>query len=218
MRNNLYHSILVAVLFCALAGSGSAGVIYDVTLNTNVLVGHPAGPFAIEFQLNDGGGAGDGNNTAVLSNFSFGSGAATGSPILNGNASGSASTTINLSDGAFFNQFIQTFTPGSQLGFRLTLSTNVDPGGIPDQFTFAILDRTRVELPTTFPFDVLVQIDIDSANPVVHTFATDTGRTPAAGGSSILMGAPVVTVVSPEPATWLLLGVGLAGFAWRRHH
>jgi hypothetical protein len=189
-----------------------AGVItYDIGLNTVPLIGHVAGPFAIEFQLNDGSGTGDGNNTAFVSNIALDGGAAVGSPTVTGGGSGNAATSITLTDSSFFNQFIQEFTPGNRLNFRLVLSTNVDSGGIPDQFTFAVLDSTGVEIPTLSPFNVFVQIDIDSANPLVQTFGTDTTRVPGAGGGSIDISAPIATPFAevPEPTSLLVLAPGL---------
>ena len=56
-----------------------ADIQYIVTLNTSPLVGHTAGPFAMNFQLNDGSGLGDANNTALLSGFVFGGGGGAGS-------------------------------------------------------------------------------------------------------------------------------------------
>jgi hypothetical protein len=116
-------------------------------MNTAPLAGHTAGPFSLEFQLNDGSGTNDGNNTASLSNFLFNGGAAVGSPTLNGGASGNLTSGVTLTDNSFFNQFIQGFTAGSTLSFRLSLSTNVGSGGTPDQFSFAILDKTGTEIP-----------------------------------------------------------------------
>ena len=205
--------------------SWAGSITYNIALNTAPLIGHAAGPFSIEFQLNDGSGMGDASNTALLSNFIFGGGAAAGVPTLTGGASGNAGNSVTLSDSSFFNQFIQQFTPGSQLGFRLALSTNLDTGGVPDQFTFAILDHTGVELPTSASFfDVFVQLDIDSVNPLVQTFGTDTNRSPAAGGGPIDIVAPAATQVGagmPEPGTGALLAITLSamlGDKYRRAH
>jgi hypothetical protein len=198
---------------------GHAAVMYNISMNTAPLIGHAAGPFSLEFQLNDGRGIGDANNTATLTNFLFNGGAAVGSSTLTGGATGNLSSGVSLTDSSFFNQFIQGFTPGSALSFRLSLSTNVDSGGTPDEFSFAILDHTGTEIPTLASFfDVFVQIDIDSANPVVHTFATDTSRTPEGGGGPINIASPTATPVSsvPEPTRLSLTLSGLAALvAWK---
>jgi hypothetical protein len=210
----------VALLFGLSLGVGHAAVIYDISMNTAPLIGHAAGPFSLEFQLNDGRGIGDANNTATLTNFLFNGGAAVGNSTLTGGATGNLTSGVSLTDSSFFNQFIQGFTPGSALSFRLSLSTNVDSGGTPDEFSFAILDHTGTEIPTLASFfDVFVQIDIDSANPIVRTFATDTSRTPEGGGGSINIAAPTATPVSsiPEPTMLTLTISGLVAlFAWKR--
>lgn len=145
MRCLIYFLIGLTIVLTP-ATSWAGLITYDIGLNTAPLIGHPAGPFLIEFQLNDGSGTGDGNNTALLSDLVFGGGAPVGVPAFIGGASGNAGSSITLTDSSFFNQFVQQFTPGSQLGLRLALTTNVDSGGIPDQFTFAILDSSGVEL------------------------------------------------------------------------
>lgn len=204
-----YNSCLALLIIAP--GLSSAGVItYDIGLNTAPLIGHAAEPFSIEFQLNDGSGTGDANNTA-LSDFDFDGGAAVGVATLTGGSSGNTVTSITLTDSSFFNQFIQQFTPGNHLGFRLAFSTNVDTAGVPDQFSFAILDSSGVEIPTLAPFDVFMQIDISSANPLVQTFGTDTTRIPAAGGGPIDIAAPTATAPAavPEPTSLLLMATAL---------
>lgn len=214
---------LLVLLLC-LCGTFSliqAGVIYNISMTTAALIGHPAGPFSLEFQLNDGSGTGDANNTAVLSSFLFGGGNASGGPTLTGGASGSLSTSVNLTDSNFFNQFIQGFTPGSSLKFQLSLTTNVDSGGIPDQFSFSILDKTGTEIPTLAPsfFDVFVQIDINPLNPMVQTFASDTSRSPAGGGGPIAIAASIAAPAVPEANTMVLVSSALAGLCvWRRRY
>lgn len=187
-----------------------AEVLYRVGLNTTPLAGHAAGPFALNFQLNDGLGSGDANNTAVLSAFQFGPGGGPlGSPTLVNGATGSLASSITLTDSAFINSFTQGFTPGSQLSFLLRLTTNVDSGPTPDQFSFAILDRTGVELPTTNAFfDAFLTIDINSPNPTPAVFGSNTSRIPNGGGSVINTGVVQVQAI-PEPASAGLLGAGL---------
>jgi hypothetical protein len=198
----------------ACAGARADVIDYDISMDTAPLIGHPAGPFSLEFQLNDGGGTGDGNNTAVLSGFSFGGGAPVGSPTLIGGASGDAGTAISITDSSFFNQFIQEFTPGNQLDFHLALTTNLDAGGVPDQFTFAILDSSGSELPTESFFNVFVEIDIDSSNPAVLTFASNPTQSPIAGGPPIDIAAPTATPSGtpsiPEPGSLALLATAVS--------
>jgi hypothetical protein len=64
-----------ALLFLTLAVSAvRANVIKTVTLDTSALGALPNGPFSLGFELADGSGTGDGNNSVVLSDFQFGSG------------------------------------------------------------------------------------------------------------------------------------------------
>jgi hypothetical protein len=175
-------------------------------MNTAPLIGDPAGPFSLDFQLDDGSGTGNGNNTAVLSDFNFGGGAPAGAPSLIGGATGNAGTALSITESSFFNEFVQQFTPGSRLDFHLQLSTNLERGGVPDEFSFAILDNTGSELPTRSFFDVFLDIDINSSNPSVQTFASNARQSPVAGGPPIHIAAPTARVASvPEPGTVELL-------------
>lgn len=197
--------------------------LYTFTIQTGSLIGDPAGPFSLDFQLNDGSGTGDGNNTAVLSNFTFGTGGGpVGSATLAGGATGDLGSSVQITDNGFLNEFTQAFTPGSQIQFQLDLTTNVDAGGTPDQFSMAILDSSGAQLPTLSFFDVFVEIDLDSANPTVQTFASDPSRNTVAGGAPIDLAAPDFTTGSttptaaPEAGSAFLLGGVLVMVALRR--
>ena len=201
--------VLALPLFAAalLPGVAVADVIYNVSIGTAPLISDAAGPFSLDFQFTDGSGANDGNNSIVVNNFSFGAGAVTGSPSISGSVTGDIAGGFTMTDSAFFNEFLQGFTPGATLGFTVRLTTNIDAGGVPDEFSFAILDHTGAEIPTLGPFDVMLLADINSSNPSLLGFASDTSRNPAGGGAPISLGAPVVTSAVPEPsAGWLLLG------------
>jgi hypothetical protein len=131
-----------------------------------------------------------------------------------GGVAGDLFGTVTLTDSAFLNSFIQEFAAGSLLTMRLTLTTEVDPGPTPDQFSFAILDNTGFEIPTQglggVGTDVFLLIDINSANPATQIFGTDTSRFPFGGGDPIDMAAPDVSTPIPEPATWVLVLIALA--------
>lgn len=218
MRTRNIFPVLVCVTLST-AAPVCASIIETFTIVTSPLVGDPAGPFSLDFQLNDGSGTNDGNNTAVLSGFTFGSGGgAVGSASLVGGASGDLGSSVMITDGSFLNEFTQGFTPGAQLRFQLSLSTNVDDGGTPDQFTLAILDSGGAQLPTLSFFDVFVEIDLDSNDPAIQTFGSDTSRNSLAGGAPINLAEPTFTAVSstPEPATILLAGCVLLIVILRR--
>lgn len=218
--------IIGALLICT--SPCYADAIFLVSLDTAPLIGHIAGPFSIEFQLNDGSGTSNGNNTAIISNFLFGSGGSATVPNIVGGASGSLSSIVTITDSDFFNEFFQEFVPGTTLSFDVHLTTNLsaaeDPllGGTPDQFSFAILDKTGVEIPTFGSAGEFLSIDINSTNPSIHLFTSDPSISPAGGGSGISI-SPLTNIVAqplPAPSTLFLLTSGcfclLAYVAWNR--
>jgi hypothetical protein len=207
-----YASLIAGVYWVLSPALMQANQLYIVNLNTAPLIGHLAAPFYLDFQLNDGSGTGDANNTATLSNFQFGGGCAIGSPSTQGGASGNLSSTVVIHDSTFLNEFYQQFIPGNTLSFTLDLTTQVE-SPTPDQFSFAILDNTLTELPTQGFFDVFATIDIDSPSPPVQTFTSDPNVPPAGGGRGITIAAPTVQAV-PEPTTLVLLVMGMGGLLW----
>src|SRR5688572_24133452 len=181
------RSRLLSLATCLLLLAGpvcNASFIFTISVDTRALIGHPAGPFYLEFQLNDGSGTGNGNNTGLLVTFDFAGGAPVGSPILIGGASGDLSSHVVLSDDDFLNEFIQQFMPGPLTTFDVELSTFVEPGPQPDQFSFAILECNLIEIPTLGPADALVIADI-TAQPLPRAFASDLSRTSGCGGGPI---------------------------------
>lgn len=163
---------LMAALLATVAAK--ADTSFSVSLDTSTLIGNPAGPYSLDFQLNDGSGFGDGNNWASVSNFQFGGGSASGSPTLIGGASGSLSSSVALTDtDPLFNEFYQAFIPGAWLSFSVHLSTNFLIGGTPDLFSFAILDGNLMNLPTqSVGTDSFLSVGIDSATPTVTAAAS----------------------------------------------
>jgi hypothetical protein len=198
-----------AALVCAvalLAGSAArAQVAFAITVNTTPLIGHAAGPFYLDFQLNDGAGIGNGNNTAVVNGFNFGGGAPLGGATVFGGVTGNLSSSVSLRDTSPFNEFFQAFTPGTSLKFFVTLSNTLSTP-VPDSFSFAILDSDLFNIPTNAPgTDALVTFDISGGPVSVHSYAGSSTIPPAAGGPPIAIGAPAVAAV-PEPSTYGVLG------------
>jgi len=209
-RKRVVHvQALIAAAFVYLAAATChADFIFSVVTDTAPLIGHPAGPFSLEFQLNDGSGTNDGNNTALLSDFDFHGGHPVGSATLIGGASGDLGSNIVLADNDFLNEFFQEFTPGPLLTFTVDLSLNVDAGPQPDQFSFAILDCTLIEIPTRGPADALVLVDI-TGTPVIRTFASDPSRPTGCGGEPVFLSAPRID----EPRSLALALAGLLALA-----
>ncbi|HEY9155983.1 MAG TPA: NF038129 family PEP-CTERM protein [Opitutaceae bacterium] len=186
----------------ALASVASADIQFRVQLDTSSLISNPSGPFSLDFQLNDGSGWGDANNWATISNLTFGGGSPTGSASTMGGAWGDLGSSVALVDSdPLLNDFTQGFTPGSWLSFDVHLSTNVDSGGTPDEFSFAILDGNFFNLPTnSLGTDTFVQVALDSANPTILIASSVDGA----------IAAPTVTPV-PEASTYGLMGAALLG-------
>jgi hypothetical protein len=198
---------VLSLLFVAmLPGVAFGNAVYNVSIDTSPLIGNAAGPFMLDFQFLDGSGLDDGNNTVTLSGFAFGSGSPTGSASTFGGVAGDLLTSLTLTDTSFFNEFTQGFTPGNALAFVVDLTTNVDLGGVPDEFTLAILDSSGFQIPTLGPFDTVLLADITSGNPSLFSYGSDTSRNAVASGEPIALAAPSVSQV-PEPSLgWLVAG------------
>ena len=199
---------LAALTTAVLSSAASASVIVGVSLDTSSLEGMAGSPFVLDLQLNDGSGTNDANNTAVVTQLSFGTGSAVGSPTVGGGAAVSAGT-LTLSDSSFLNSFDQAFQPGSKLSFDLNLTTNVDAGPTPDEFSMSLFDAAGNMIPTSGLLSAFLVVDIDSSAPQIQTFAGI--------GDFAAIGAPIVgptappTGSAPEPGTVALLGLAGIG-------
>jgi hypothetical protein len=216
---NILKTAFCVCAFSALCQTASGDMIYNVTLDTAPLVGHPAGPFYVEATFTDGSGVGDANNTVTMSNFTFGGGSALGGPLVFGGASGSLATGVTITDSSINSLFSEQFAPGLLLSFSLGLTSNDDAGGTPDGFTFFILDSSGVALPTLAPFgDYFLGAALGSTGPVFDAWGSDPSRAPSVG-NPVSIPAPTVTSVSsvPEPSTIYLLGGCLAMMVVLRH-
>ena len=213
--SNILKTALVLCASCALCQNARGDMIYNVTLNTSPLVGHPAGPFYVELTFTDGSGVADANNTVTISNVNFGGGSALGGPLLFGGASGSLETGVTITDSSVLSLFSEQFAPGLSLSFSLGLTANDDAGGTPDGLTFFLLDSSGVQIPTLAPFgDYFISADLGSAGAVFNAFASDSTR-PLSVGNPVSIPAPSITAVSsvPEPSALYLLGGALLGIA-----
>ena len=199
--------IAVAVACLAIAPACHA-YLFTVTIDTSGLLGDPAGPFTLDYQLIDGsGGPGDGNNTVSINNFSYGGGGAPFGPVSTiGGASGNLSSgLVSITDTVFWNEFYQSFAAGSTLKFDLNLTTNSDaPSPTSDQFVFFVLDNALVPVQTTdltVGRGAVLVVDINSATPSIEQYE-------------------LVASMIPEPSTIMLFGLGgavlLVGWLRRR--
>lgn len=191
------------------AGAGIAGTVF--TMDTTPLQSSAAGPFTLDFQFTDGSGAGDGNNTVTLSDFSFGGGSIDTTPS---SSTGGVNVTtgpfaISLTDTSFYNDLQFGLTPGSSLGFTLDETANPDAGA-PDTFTFAIFDGSGSEITTTNPngFDSFIEADLPT-----NTSTTVTTLSPSAPGASVALNAPVRSAGSPTPEPTALVPMAALALA-----
>ena len=199
-------SVVLALIMAADQRPAHASIIAgSVSLDTSAL----SGPFELAFIFTDGSGTGDANNTVTLGNFLFGAGGSAGTvdaSLSFGGESGDLTSGVSLIDSFFLNIFASSFTPGSLLSFDFGLTTNVDAGGTPDQFSLVLLQADGSVVNTEDPSGAnsLLTVNLDSAHPVISTFASD--LTPAA----------IVTesTAAPEPPSLLLLAMGLGAALW----
>jgi hypothetical protein len=204
-KNKIKMTVGVLTGACALlsAPAGHATTFnYTVMVNTAGLIGSPSAPFSLDFQLTDGSGTGDGNNTATVSGFAFGGGGPSGGAFTTGGVGGDLGSAVTLTDSAPFQfpyEFYQGFTPGATLSFNVSITGNADAGLTPDGFSFAILDNNLFNIPTTGIGDSLVQINLGAAPQV--NLGQGTGPE----------GVSVSVVAAPEPSTTALAGLGLLG-------
>jgi hypothetical protein len=193
--------LLKMSLLLATCAAAHASTIYS--FDTTGLTG--PGPFAIGFQLIDGGVLS--NNTVTLSNFTFGGGSA-GAVQSSTAASGNIGSTVTLDNSAFLGEFIQNFTPGTTLSFRFSTTNNSD-GATPDEWSVFLLNG-GTQIATTDAGGTFAYVDLTGATlDFSHTFSSNTG---IPGGLNIA--APTVSQVSsgaPEPATFLTLVPVLLG-------
>jgi len=204
----------MSAAFCAVLVAGAhcahADMVYNVSMDTSALVGNAAGPFYLDFQLNDGSGTNDGNNTATIGGFNV---AGVGAATPSGGGSGDLGTSIMLTDSGFFNDVFQQFTPAGTLQFQVDLTTNVDAGGTPDEFTFGILYGSSLfDIPTTSPNSAFLTVDI--TNPLTITSSASDPNQPLGTSPGVSIAAPSLSLPGtavPEPATLWLFVTGLGG-------
>jgi len=190
----------IGLMLCA-ASSKASITLYNFSVPTDALNANPSGaPYSLFFQLTDGSGTNDGNNTATISNF---------------NVAGPASPIV-ITDNTPFPSDTESFTPntspGSLLTFTLSITNNADAGPTPDEFSFFILDGTSSPITTT---DTLggasAVIDlVGGSSPSVITF----------NGTGTYAGVDP-SVSTPEPSsvvalTTAFLAVGALVFMRRR--
>ena len=201
---------LIAVATASAPDAGAATLSFHVNLNTALLTGNTAAPFAVDFQLGAGNGLA---NTVTLSGFTFQGGSATGSGVTMGNATGDLTNGVTLMDLSTINEYYQTYTTGvTSIGFNVTTTLNPS-AGVPDLFTVSILDKQLNPIQTNSPgvgtsaeTDYLVGLPVDdhTAFSSVQTYSSNVAGSTTPG---------VIATALPGAGT-RLVGGSRAGGRW----
>jgi hypothetical protein len=112
------------------------------------------------------------NNTTVISGFNTDGVLGIASPT--GDFTGTLEPgPLTLGDSQFFNEWLQPIASATTLSFQLALSENVMPG-IPDEFSFTLLDSTGNALSTSDPSgaNALFFIDLTGATMTPQTYTS----------------------------------------------
>jgi hypothetical protein len=180
--------IRTSTLAAALVLSGAlqaSGAPISLSFDTVILSGN----YQLAVDLIDGDGVA--NTITTLDLFDFGGGAALGAPSTVGGAGGTLASVVTLNDSSFFNSFVQAFTAGMTLGFRVDVATTASGVPQPDSLQISILNALGQPIATTDPsgLDALFFAELSPAGVSSETFA----------------------LTAPEPMTWLMMttGVGL---------
>jgi hypothetical protein len=203
MRVNRMFQIIalasIAVVLAAVSARADGGTV-NITLNTSSL----SGTQTIIFGITDGDGVAD--NNVALSDFNFGGGTAEGSATYLGSGiSGGLGSVVAMDDSGFSALFEQQINVGSSLSFALATTDNF-AGGTPDAFAMFLCDST---VSTCYSDDAvsgaMLILNLTGGTVTPSSFILN-------GASDQGLPAPVVTagVTAPEPASFLLLGFGLA--------
>jgi hypothetical protein len=199
IMNNKFALVASAIALITVPARATQTLVFDVNIDTAGLSSAFAdAPFDLDFQLLYGNSS-LASNTATLSNFVFTGGAATGSPVLIGSATGDLSSTVTLTasstntDSEFYQSFLPTV---SDISFLATVTEKGPDIGTPTEFTASILDNSLgfpAQIFTTAPdTESLIVLDLNSSNTIddVHSYA---------GVSSADASTPLVGVVTSVP-------------------
>lgn len=204
------HFVKLAVLLLFFAGTASAQITYDVTVNTSSISG-TAG--SLDFNFNPGPLTTQAASLQILDFSSNGSLA--GSPALTGDVSGTLPGTLTFDNGTVFNDYFEGFTYGSTLSFAASLYGPAlsSPDGVSlsgSTFAFSMFSDSAGTIPvltsdTVDGFASTVNVNLDGSTTVTN-YSEQTSVLPSA--------------TTPEPSSfWMVLGAGLlllVSLAWRK--
>lgn len=194
MSNHLIKSSLIA--FCFFSPLIAEASSFQVSI-TDTLKGQ-AGLLAFDFLQ----GSPALGNSVTISNFQ--TDGMLGSATLSGSETGSlVPGPAVMTDASFFNELLQSVAYGTKISFNLTLTDLTSNGGIPDEFSFFLLNSARDPYATSDPSgsDSLFYIDLNGLGNTTPTIFTSAFATATV--------TPQVTN-APEPAAWPLCLIGMA--------
>jgi hypothetical protein len=207
-------SKLAAILMITAAAFGET-----ISIDTSSLAGNANAPFTLDFQLIDGSGSDDGNNTVTLSDFNFGGGSLT---LVPGSEQGGVVVSnsplqIQMTDNSFFDDVQFTIDPGSTLSFNLSATSNADIG-TPDTFALAVLDSSLNNLPTSNPNNgvALVEYDLPTVDPTGVSQLILSGTIANTDGITIPTPQNISNTPEPSGLFWTALVLPALGLLRRR--
>ena len=193
-------------MLAGLAARSNAQIVnYTVSFDTTPLLGSTyTGPYSLDVQFFDGGGAGlEPNNTATFSNFTGQSNTISTFSVSDGFPPGTGETIVD-------------FIPGATLSFNISLTANQDIGAPgPDVLSLLLLANGDT-ISTTDPSGGNAFISFTESQDPLAPLAISSATFDAASGPAF---DPVVgSGTAPEPAVLplLLLGITALPLARRR--
>ena len=172
---------------------GAEAASYSVVVNTTPLASS-AGFLAFDLLAGSAGASNDIVVSAFATSGSLGSGSAAGS--VTGNL---VPGPLRLSSAtSFFNEWVQGITFGAQIRFEFSLTQSLG-GGIPDNFSFYLLNASQVPLATSDPLGANAAFSVN----------LDSSALPQAYLSSFFTITVLPLAVIPEPPALWLMALGL---------
>jgi PEP-CTERM motif len=199
----IFKIVAFATLLLTWTTNSAHADSFDVSLKTSSLVG--LGPQILLFEFIDGDGSID--NSLTLSDFNFATGAAVGAADYSGTTgvSGDLTSGIAMNDSGGLAIFDQEFNAGASLSFQLS-TTNNFAGVAPDEFSMFVCDLSFDCYSDDMVAGNLLGLGLTGGTLSPSSFTLN-------GAMGQGLPTPVVTEVTattPEPASILLLGLGLA--------
>jgi hypothetical protein len=167
-------------------------ITYAVSVNTSALAGVTG---SLDFNFNPGPLTSQSASIQILG-FS-GNGAAVGSPVITGDATGSLPGTLTLDNGTSFNDYFQQFRYGSTLDFNVSLYGPAlsAPDGVSlsgSTFAFSMFSDAAGTMPA-------LTTDVSDGFAYVVNVNLD--------GSTTVFDYIVNSNPAPEPASGFLVGI-----------